>query len=96
MINFKSFTKLIVLFIITFSIFVASSIAIYHTTESIETASTDYDNTHGSTISADNVHLILANYVSAFQIIFFILSIGIGFAIIISLITGRREYEDYE
>lgn len=95
MINVKTFTRLIVLFVLTFTIFVSSSIAVHHVNLEMNNAAANYDASHNTTIS-DSVHPILVNYATAFQIIFFILAIGIGFAILVSLITGRGvEYEDY-
>jgi len=93
MIRFRLYTKLLVLFIVTFIIFLTSSQLLRTATNELTEQAEIYDDNYDSTIET-SITPIYTNLLSAFQIIFFILSVGIGLAVILVYIKGSEMYED--
>jgi len=78
--------KLLIAFLITFIIFVTMSYAISTTTSELSTIATD----PGINVSAQT-NSIFTNIVTIFQMIWGVITLGLGLAFVLSLLIGGRE-----
>jgi len=82
--------KLLVMFLIAFVIFVTMSYGISTTTTQISTLSAD----PGINVST-SVTPIMTTIVTLFQMIWGVITLGLGLAFVLSLLIGRSQYNQY-
>lgn len=93
--NIRAYTKMLALFVICFVIFLTSSMILTLTTDELEDQAQVYDDDHGSSITP-SITALYTNFLISFQIIFFILAVGIGMACLLIFLRGDITYEKFE